>query len=428
MYRIYTLVLRLGLIVLSPYLLLRSRRYWPTLADRLGYSKLPQLQKTIWIHAVSVGEVRSVEKLIEKIRKQLPNRPIAVSTTTPTGQELARARRDIIDHSFYFPIDTPGAIRRTLDRVRPDLVIIAETEIWPNFLRLCREQKIPVMMINGRISDRSLPRYLRMRRWLGQILDNYVVLGMQSETDRRRIQSIGADADRVTVFGNLKYDVDSSNRGIDPKLASFLQEWRELWIAASTTPGEDELVLDAFSILRTSRPGLKLMIAPRHPERSEEILGLIRSRGWKALRRTALQGDSDVLVLDTIGELASTFEYASVVFMGGSLVERGGHNVLEPARHSKPVIFGPHMENFRDIERLFLDANAGIQIPNASELAPAVAKVLDDPSFAHSLGQNGREVVLQNAGATDRVISYIREHVLKNGEPQAKASGLQGFT
>ncbi len=193
MYRIYTLVFRLGLIVSFPYYLVRFRRYFPTLSDRLGFPKLPLLDHTIWVHAVSVGEVKAVEKLIARLREEFPRHSIVVSTATPTGQQLARERRDIIAHTFYFPLDTPGAVRRVLERVRPDLVIIAETEIWPNFLRVCRQRQVPVMMINGRISDKSLPGYRRVRRWLSRVLDDYAVLGMQSETDRARIESIGAD-------------------------------------------------------------------------------------------------------------------------------------------------------------------------------------------------------------------------------------------
>ena len=411
MYRIYTWALRLGLTVISPYYLLSSRRYWPTLSDRLGRLKLPQLDGTIWIHAVSVGEVKAVEKLISRIRQQFPGRPLVVSTTTPTGQQLARDRRDLIDHTFYFPLDLPGAISRTLDRVQPQLVIIAETEIWPNFLRICRQRNVPVMMINGRISDKSLPGYAKLRRWLRPVLDNYLVLGMQSEQDRDRIESIGAKAERVAVFGNLKYDITPPARPLDPRLVAFLKNWPELWIAASTMPGEDELVLDSYIGLKQSRPGLKLMLAPRHPDRAETILELIKARQLIGVRRSALTQDGDVLVLDTVGELASCFEFASIVFVGGSLVERGGHNVLEPASHSKPVVFGPHMENFREISKLFLEAQAAIQIGKASELAPTVARVLGNPSLANSLGREARQLVTRNAGATDRVMTFIRDRV-----------------
>ncbi len=411
MIRIYTWALRLGLAVLSPYFLLQSRKYWPTVSDRLGRLKVQQLKHTIWVHAVSVGEVKAVENLIGRLRVEFPDRPIVISTTTTAGQELAQEHFEIIDDTLYFPLDLPGPVNRALDRIQPDLVIIAETEIWPNFLHACRKRNVPVLMINGRISDKSLPGYMRFRRWLGPVFDNYLVLGMQSETDRQRIESIGADPERVKVFGNLKYDVSGSGRQLPADFSEFLRTWGPLWIAASTMPGEDEFVLDAFAMLQAQHPDLKLMIAPRHPDRSGEIIGLAGLRSLKCMRRTALGGDANVLILDTIGELAACFECASVVFMGGSLVERGGHNILEPARFSKPVIFGPHMENFRDIARLFLDANAAIQIPNASALPSMVECVLTDPRIAKSLGENANAVVRQNMGATDRVMEFIRTEV-----------------
>jgi 3-deoxy-D-manno-octulosonic-acid transferase len=235
---------------------------------------------------------------------------------------------------------------------------------------------------------------------------------MQSEADRKRIESIGADPKRVKVFGNLKFDARPAGKSLDSNFAAWLRSWNPLWIAASTMPGEDEMVLDAFRVLRQSWHELKLMIAPRHPERAGNVIDLAGKRGLKSIRRTRLETDADVIVLDTIGELASTFEFASVVFVGGSLVERGGHNILEPASCSKPVLFGPHMENFRDIARLFLEAKAAMQIADPSALAPTVEQVLRNPAVAHSLARNAHQVVLQNTGATDRVLEFIREQIL----------------
>lgn len=275
------------------------------------------------------------------------------------------------------------------------------------------------MMINGRISDKSFPRYRLVRRWLPRVLADYTVLGMQSETDRRRIEEIGADPAKVTVFGNLKYDlVTGTGRMLEPALADFLRGWGDIWVAASTMPGEEELVLDAFMELRKTHREVKLVIAPRHPERFDEVEEILRRQGLACFRRTLLaRKDSPpnlggellaVLLLDTIGELASVFEYASVVFMGGTLVRRGGHNILEPARFRKPVIFGPHMENFRDVARLFLEAKAAIQIRGPNELAQAVRNVLSNADLAAELGRSARMVVDQNAGATDRVLRFLR--------------------
>ena len=259
------------------------------------------------------------------------------------------------------------------------MVIIAETEIWPNFLRACRTRGIRVVMINGRISDKSFARYRLVRRWLRRVFEDYSIIGMQSEMDRRRIEAIGADPQKVTVLGNLKYDVIASSRPLDAGFANLLKSWQQVWIAASTMPGEEELVLDAFTELRKIHPDLKLLIAPRHADRFDAVEGIIRKKGLGVLRRSRLaEAQESVLLLDSFGELAAAFQYASVVFMGGSLVPKGGHNVLEPARYRNPIVFGPHMENFRDMARLFLEAKAAIQIQNSAQLAPAVAHLLSN--------------------------------------------------
>ncbi len=413
MYFIYTLSLFVALVVTLPGYLLRFGKYFPTIADRLGFLKLPQLHRSIWVHAVSVGEVKAVERLLEGLRRQFPGKVIVVSTTTPTGQQLARDRRDIVDHTFYFPIDLPWCVRRTVDRVDPELVVIAETEIWPNFLRACRGRGIRVVMINGRISDRSFARYRVVRRWLRRVFEDYTVIGMQSERDRARIEAIGADPHKVSVFGNLKYDMLQVEKAVDANLAAVLVKWDQVWIAASTMPGEEELVLDAFRKLRQSRPDLKLLIAPRHPERFDTVYELIRRSGFAVIRRSEVARPAsptstpDILLLDSIGELAGLFRYATVVFMGGSLAASGGHNILEPARYSKAVVFGPHMENFRDMARLFVEAQAAIQIGQASQLAPAISDLLSDPQKAVQVGRNAHAIMQQNAGATDRVLQVL---------------------
>ena len=423
MYFTYTFCLFVGLLVSSPWYLIRSRRYISTLKSRFGYLNIPNLKRSIWVHAVSVGEVRAVGKLLEHLRRQYPGRPIVLSTITPTGQQLARETSGLADHVFYFPFDFPGCIRRTLARINPVLVIIAETEIWPNFLRMCRHRKIRVMMVNGRISDRSFPRYRWIRPWLKTVLNDYSVMGMQTEVDRERIESLGASRKKVRVFGNLKYDVLSGLQPLEPNLTHVLKASQPLWIAASTTAAgkgspvnEEELVLAAFAALRQSHPRLKLLIAPRHPERFPAVEQLVLARGFQCARRTASNGShstttappfTDVLLLDTIGELASTFAYASVVFMGGTLVPRGGHNILEPAAASRAIVFGPHMENFREIASLFLDADAAIQVRDADELASAVDRLLTDAKATATLGENARRIVERNTGATERVMAFL---------------------
>ena len=219
MYFTYTFILTLGLLATFPFYVVRFRKYLPTLRDRFGFLRLPQLHGAIWVHAVSVGEVKAIERLVERLRQQFPGRRLVVSTATPTGQELARGRSDIIDHTFYFPIDLPFCVRSAVDCIDPLMIIIAETEIWPNFLRICRERNIPVVMINGRISDKSFARYRLVRRWLRRVFEDYTIMGMQSDRDRQRIEAIGANPQKVTVFGNLKYDVVGGSQPVDAPLA-----------------------------------------------------------------------------------------------------------------------------------------------------------------------------------------------------------------
>jgi 3-deoxy-D-manno-octulosonic-acid transferase len=231
---------------------------------------------------------------------------------------------------------------------------------------------------------------------------------MQTETDRERIESIGADGKKVTVFGNLKYDAVNLQHSLPADLTAALSALPQLWIAASTMPGEDELILDAFADLRKRHPDLTLLIAPRHPNRFDSVERLIRDRGFTCTRRTRLDGLADVLLLDSVGELSSTFQHASVVFVGGSLVPTGGHNILEPAAYSNPIVFGPHMENFREIRDVFIDANAAIEVRNAPELATVVDRLLTDRQRAAQLGARARQVVDKNTGATERVLAYLQ--------------------
>ena len=408
MYLVYTLALYAGLVIALPWYAVRFRKYLPTLKDRLGFPRIPKLHRSVWIHAVSVGEVKAVQRLVEKLRPEHPGQPFLISTITPAGQDLARSTAGLADHVIYFPLDLPGALRRTLDLVNPELVLIAETEIWPNFLRECRERNIRVVMVNGRISDRSFPRYLMGRRWLKRVLDDYTLLGMQTEVDRERIESIGADGRKVTVFGNLKYDASHTEQTLAPEFSELLAQLPLLWIAASTMPEEEAQILGAFTELRLRHPGLKLLVAPRHPNRFDAVEQLIRTMGFSCARRTRMQRGTDVILLDTIGELASVFKYASVVFMGGTLVARGGHNILEPAAFAKPIVFGPHMENFREIRSLFLEASAAVEVRDAGELVTAIDRLLSDIPAATALGERARRVVEQNTGATERVLAYLR--------------------
>ena len=410
MYVLYTSVLGLGLVLTLPYYLIRFRKYLPSIKERLGFVEFETGASTVWVHAVSVGEVKAVDSLLGGLRGQFPQKRIVVSTTTATGRALAQQHSDL-DRVIYFPLDLPGAVQRSLDRIRPTLIVVAETEIWPNFMRECDRRKIPVFMVNGRISDQSFKQYRLARRWLGIVLRNYRILGMQSEMDADRIRSIGAPNDKVMVFGNLKYDLSGSARELESTFKATLSRLQPLIVAASTAAEEEPLVLAAYRRLRETQPGLKLLIAPRLPERFAEVERMLQSSGSTYIRRSALTAQTeppDILLLDTIGELTSVFEYATLVFMGGTLVPRGGHNLLEPALFSKPVVFGPHMENFRDMARTFLDARAAIQVADVDGLVRRMRTLLDSPAVAARMGQSARQLVDDNRGATSRFLNAVR--------------------
>jgi 3-deoxy-D-manno-octulosonic-acid transferase len=411
MYALYTAILTVGLILTFPYYLIRFRKYLPTIGERLGFLTAPRGRNAIWVHAVSVGEVKAIDGLITGLRRRFPKRPLVLSTTTPTGRALALQRTDV-DLVIYFPLDLPGPVRRSLKRIQPGMVIVAETEIWPNFLRQCTGSDIPVYMINGRISDKSYGRYQLAARWLPAVLGHYQLLGMQSETDATRIRALGAVPDKVVVFGNVKYDTPTDVPELDHTLGMTLAESGPWLVAASTAAEEEPYVLDAYQQVRSAHPNLKLLIAPRLPDRFEEVDRLIRGRNFRLVRRSKLRaipapGTYDVLLLDTIGELTSVFSSATVVFMGGTLVARGGHNVLEPARFEKPIVFGPHMENFRDMAATFLKAGAAIEVQSSDELGHELDRILSTPSIAADLGSRARGVVEANSGATQRVLEAI---------------------
>ncbi|MBA2603768.1 MAG: 3-deoxy-D-manno-octulosonic acid transferase, partial [Acidobacteria bacterium] len=358
MHTVYSVVIVLFFLAVSPYFVyqaVRYRKYVGNLRQRLGY--LPASfnldgDESIWIHAVSVGEVLTARALLPQLRERYPRLRIFLSTTTMTGQQVARENLQYADEVFYFPLDLPPIVRRTMRLVKPRIFIMMETEIWPNLLRACRRAGVSTVLINGRISSRSFPRYRLARRFFRRVLDDVDRFCMQSDESARRIIAIGADRQRVSVTGSLKFDsLDTpvsaaGERGRHRVLRYFrVNAARPVVIAASTLKGEEEAVLEAFGRVRANRGDALLIIAPRKPERFDEVERLGRRAGWRLARRTELPVDAepkvDVVVLDTIGELAHLYEIATVVFVGGSLVDAGGHNILEPAIYGKPIVFGP---------------------------------------------------------------------------------------
>ncbi|HKW01783.1 MAG TPA: 3-deoxy-D-manno-octulosonic acid transferase [Vicinamibacterales bacterium] len=423
MHVFYTLAIVVLAVVLSPwfaYQALRYRKYVRNLPQRMGYLPVSfniDGDESIWIHAVSVGEVLTARALLPELRQRYPGLRIFLSTTTLTGQQVARTRLPDADAVFFLPFDLPPFVNRTLRLVKPRLFIMMETEIWPNLLRACRRQGVKTMLVNGRISSRSYPRYRLARGFFRGVLADVDQFCMQSDESARRIIDIGADPARVTVTGSLKFESLESpglaaGRGAGRVLRYFrIPPSRPVFMAASTLKGEETPVLTAFAALRRVQPSALLIIAPRKPERFGEAEALARAEGFRVMRRTELAVDAepraDVVVLDSIGELAHLFQVATVVFVGGSLVDQGGHNILEPAVHGKPIIFGPYMQNFAEIAATFLTSQAALQVMSASELTEVVLRLAGDPVERARLGAAARALVEANRGAKPRTLEAI---------------------
>ena len=448
MYFIYSFLMGIAALLLLPYWLLRGLRqgkYLANLRERLGLSttsleKLPaDFAGAIWIHAVSVGELLSGVTLAKRLKEAYPGRPLVVSTTTITGQSLARERMPFADAIFYFPLDWTFCVRRVLRAARPSLVIVLETEIWPNFLREARRQNIPVLFVGGRISDRSFARYQRylskfgffLRPFLRTALANASAFLMQSEKDGERIRALGAPAERVSVSGNLKYDMELPT-------ATPLSSWLEaearrqgrspIVVAGSVVATEEPLALIAFGVLQGEHPNALLVLAPRKPERFEAAAEFIHESRRKFIRRSQLalsghtQGatvgnngsiprDVTVILLDTIGELASLYRLADGAFVGGSLVPSGGHNILEPAAFGRIPVFGPSMENFAEIATRFVSADAAIQVESPEDAGVAWIELLRNPERRQKMGENAKHLIDSSRGATDRALAEISKYL-----------------
>ncbi|MGC2400346.1 MAG: 3-deoxy-D-manno-octulosonic acid transferase [Acidobacteriaceae bacterium] len=408
-------VLALGL----PYWLLIMvvhGKYREGLSERLGWvpKRLREgdSRKTIWVHAVSVGEVLAASRLVKELSASAGQYRVLLSTTTNTGQKLARERAGF-DHAFYFPLDFPWIVRRYLRVLDPVLVVLVETELWPNLLTACRRSQIPIAVVNGRISDRSLPRYLRLRSIWKRILTGISILLTQSEEDAKRFKAIGAPAGRVSFAGNLKFDVRTAEpAAITAVLREKLEPETRVLVCGSTLEGEEEILLDAFQQLLKKVPNCVMILAPRHPERFGRVAQLMKNRHPQSVRRSnwikkpAKFKPGTVILLDSIGELASVYALASVAFVGGSLIPAGGHNPLEPAQFAVPVVMGNHYANFRAIIDTLLQAEA-LKLVNRETLVPMLENLLTDSDAANSLGVRALEVFHHQSGATRRVIAAL---------------------
>jgi 3-deoxy-D-manno-octulosonic-acid transferase len=445
---IYSLLMGFAALLLTPYWLvqgLRHGKYFPNLGQRLGFafptlSKLPEKRPgAIWIHAVSVGEALSGITLARRLKQAYPDRPLVVSTTTLTGQALARERMAFADAIFYFPLDWAFCVRRVLRAVRPSIVIVLETEIWPNFLRETRRSSVPVVFVSGRISDRSFGRYQRflgvfgffLRSFLRRTLADASAFLMQSEKDAERIRALGAPADRVHVSGNLKYDLElPAATPISHWLATEAQRSGRspIIVAGSVVATEEPLALIAFGTLQGEYRNALLVLAPRKPECFESAAEFIEESHRKFIRRSqlpipapsqngALLGESSipddvtVILLDSIGELASLYGVADGAFVGGSLVPSGGHNILEPAAFGRIPVFGPSMENFAEIAQRFTLAGAAVQVESPEDAGVAWIEFLRNPERAARMGATARNLVESSRGATDRAVAEIARHL-----------------
>ncbi len=415
----------LGLVALaSPILLARmlaTGKYRAGFGERLGRypARVAALSaaRPVWVHAVSVGETVAALPLVAAIRVSRPDLPLLLSTVTPTGQATARERAREAAAVCYFPFDLAGPVRRALDAVRPRLVLLMETEIWPVFLLEASRRGVPVGVANGRLSDRSFRRYRRVRPLLARCLQSLAFVGAQTRVDADRFVALGAPPERTVVTGNLKVDQATAAPGPGAATPASLEAALGLpasprFVAGSTHRGEEPAVLDAFARLRTRVPDLRLVLAPRHPERLAEVSRLLDERGWRWQRRSERPGPPgepapDVILVDTMGELSALYGIADVVFVGGSLVPTGGHSLLEPAAHARAPLHGPHMHNFREVTRALAEAGGAVPVADATSLADAALALLADPARRAELGARAQAVLEAGRGATARTLALV---------------------
>ena len=427
MYLAYSVLTLAAFILASPYFIyqaIRYKKYVRSLRERLGYLPISfnlDGEESIWIHAVSVGEALTARALAADLKRRYPRLRLYLSTTTMAGQQVAKANlRPFVDGVFYFPFDFMFTIRRTLALVRPRLFVMMETEIWPNLLRACRKRGVRTAVVNGRISARSYPRYKLIRPFFRRVLADVDRFCMQSGESAHRLKNLGADPGRVSVTGSLKFDsldLPSPTAHGKPRervLRFFrVSSHRTVVVAGSTMRGEETAVLQAFRKIKATQTHAIAIIAARQPERFGEVERLSREAGFVTIRRSELPIDAepraDVVVLDTIGELAQLYQLATVVFVGGSLADHGGHNILEPAIFGKPIIFGPHMQNFREIAEVFVLNDAAIQVHTERELDNAILSLVRDPVQRARLGAAARALVEANRGAKDKTLAVLGE-------------------
>ncbi|MCW8964086.1 MAG: lipid IV(A) 3-deoxy-D-manno-octulosonic acid transferase [Gammaproteobacteria bacterium] len=389
-----------------------ARDYWQRWGERFGYSDQPELMDSIWVHAVSVGEVQAAVPLVKYYLEQENARPVVVTTMTPTGSSRVKKLFGDRVHHVYAPYDLPDAVSRFLNRINPVKVIVMETEIWPNMITWCYKRNVPLILANARLSERSARGYRRVPR-LGRLaLRRIRLIAAQSEDDAQRLISIGAEPEQIMVTGSIKMDVDlpASLREQGEVLRRRLGMDRAIWVAASTHEGEEEQVLRAYKQVRQNIPGCLLVLVPRHPERADVVETLCQRESYEVLRRSIDKGMHDVkdiYLVDTLGELTQFFAACDVAYIGGSLVPIGGHNMIEASALGVAVVFGPHLFNFQEISTQLLEADAARIIHDSDALAGVMTELLDDANLRHQLGENGKHFIESNRGALRRLIELV---------------------
>jgi len=445
MYFIYSVLLSIAFLILLPRFLfdaLRHGKYVAGFRERLGKVKpiLHQTTPLIWIHAVSVGEAQAARPLVLELKTRFPDIALAISTTTRTGQELAQdIFKDEAVSVFYFPFDWRWTVRRVLSAIRPTAVVILETELWPGFLRECRNQRIPVAIVNGRLSGQSFRRYRLVRQFISRVLSCVTLAVMQTDADAHRLINLGMKPENVRVSGSLKFDA-----GVLPAITSVRDYFNERFslnsaapviLAASTHAPEERIILESFKQILTKLPDARLLIAPRHPERFDDVASLVELSGLSYSRRTkpAVVADTtnSVILLDSIGELPSIYSLATIVFVGGSIARTGGHNILEPAAVGACVVTGGYTHNFQAIVETFAKADALVQLspmPEAEareELTNVLTGLLIDDARRAEIGARAKKLVNQNRGATERTVNWLEPLLLSSPAEVSRVSSLR---
>lgn len=417
-----TLLLFIGLPLLPLILLCKggSRQEW---LERVGF--YPKVLKDsfrgcrpVWIHAVSVGEVQAATCLISQIKENFPDRKILFSTITSTGNKIARQMGALVDGVIFFPVDHPWIVRRALKLFDPSLLIFLETEIWPNFLRSAYSRGIPTLLLSGRISPKAFRRYRMLRRFFSSAVRQFTAFGMQNESYAERIISMGGDPAKVSIMGNLKQALGEwESHGGEGKsdLDLTRKEGSRVLVAGSTHRGEEEILLDVFVFLKSQFPDLLLILAPRHPQRFGEVERLLQKRNVNYMRRSQMNGLGtalpEVIFLDTLGDLPGVYGLADVAFVGGSLVDVGGHNLMEPARWRKPILFGPYMATFAEIAEEMKKNGGGIEVRGREDLIREISDLLTDPEKGMKMGELAAQAVGKDSGVVERGMALISRYI-----------------